>query len=48
MKLQDTCRCGAHFEARGLPSNVAHLWAAWVNAHAPCRGDERVVEVETQ
>jgi hypothetical protein len=47
MRVSDACSCGARFEARGLPSNVTHLWAAWINAHASCRSDERVVEVET-
>jgi len=47
MRVNDTCSCGATFSARGLPGNVAQLYAAWLNAHRRCRGDNRVIEVET-
>jgi len=47
MRTDDTCSCGAKFSAQGLPSNVAQLYVAWLNAHCRCRGDNTVIEVET-
>jgi hypothetical protein len=45
--VNDSCKCGAAFSAKSTNiGQITVLWVAWINAHAVCRGDHNVAEVE--
>jgi hypothetical protein len=39
MFISDTCKCTAELTVRGFSTPLMKFWAAWLNAHAQCRGD---------
>lgn len=42
MEIRDKCQCGSVFTVELRRSKqVIATWITWVNAHAPCRNDDR-------